>query len=54
MPVIYRDDGSVAWGTLAIFLMVLIVILLRLAWTAGEVLLAAIIWWLPGPRRNSA
>jgi hypothetical protein len=30
-----------------------IVILLRLAWTAAELVVAAFLWWLPGPRRNS-
>jgi hypothetical protein len=33
---------------------VVIVVLLRLAWTAGEVVLAALLWWLPGPRRIAA
>ena len=33
---------------------VVIVILLRLVWTAAEVLLAGVLWWLPGPRRVSA
>jgi uncharacterized membrane protein YbhN (UPF0104 family) len=30
---------------------VVVVLLLRLAWTAGEAVLAAVLWWLPGPRR---
>lgn len=33
---------------------VAIVIALRLTWTAAEVVLAAVVWWLPGPRRNAA
>ena len=37
MPVIYRDDGSVAWGMIAIFLVVLIVI----------VLVGYFAWWGP-------
>src|SRR5688500_17275585 len=28
MPVIYREDGSVAWGMLAIFMVVLVVIMM--------------------------
>jgi uncharacterized membrane protein YbhN (UPF0104 family) len=32
---------------------VVIVILLRLVWTAAELLLAGVLWWLPGPRRVS-
>jgi uncharacterized membrane protein YbhN (UPF0104 family) len=33
---------------------VVIVLLLRLSWTAAELVLAAVLWWLPGPRRVSA
>jgi uncharacterized membrane protein YbhN (UPF0104 family) len=32
---------------------VVIVLLLRLAWTAAELVAAAVLWWLPGPRRAS-
>jgi hypothetical protein len=33
---------------------VVIVVLLRLVWTAAELVLAGVLWWLPGPRRISA
>src|SRR5439155_13304880 len=33
---------------------VVIVLLLRLSWTAAELVLGAVLWWLPGPRRVSA
>jgi uncharacterized membrane protein YbhN (UPF0104 family) len=36
-------------GTAAAPVTVVIVIMLRLVWTAAEVALAAVIWWLPGP-----
>jgi hypothetical protein len=32
---------------------VVIVLVLRLVWTAAELALAAVLWWLPGPRRPS-
>lgn len=33
---------------------VVIVVLLRLTWTGAELALAAVLWWLPGPRRAAA
>jgi hypothetical protein len=28
-------------------------VLLRLVWTAAELVLVGVLWWLPGPRRIS-
>src|SRR5262249_55412935 len=41
-------------ATAAVPATVVIVLVLRLAWTAGELVLGAVLWWLPGPRRVSA
>ncbi|HYV36560.1 MAG TPA: lysylphosphatidylglycerol synthase domain-containing protein [Gemmataceae bacterium] len=35
-------------------LAVVIVLLLRVVWTAAEVVVAGLVWFLPGPRRNTA
>lgn len=41
-------------GEEANFRALVTVLLLRLLWTAAEVIMAAVVWWLPGPARGEA